>query len=73
MNFRTMIKRSSRSAGADVPTFTVNRLITEKAGSETDVSHMIDRTYRYQSMRELRWHLADRFGLEVASVEVRPS
>jgi hypothetical protein len=27
-----------------------------------DISHLIDRSYDYASTRELRWHLAERFG-----------
>jgi hypothetical protein len=42
--------------------FRVGRL-TEVTPTDTkDVSHLIDRTYDYASPRELRWHLAERFG-----------
>jgi len=36
-----------------------------------DVSHLIDESYGYHSSRELRWHLAERFGLTPNAVAVR--
>jgi hypothetical protein len=44
--------------------FTVHRLWAQAAGERTDLSHLIDRSYAYRSPRELRWHLAERFGLQ---------
>jgi hypothetical protein len=49
---------------AEIPTFTVGRLWQQGA----EISHLIDRSYGYHSARELRWHLADRFGVPVTSV-----
>ncbi|RVU19035.1 AsnC family transcriptional regulator [Methylobacterium oryzihabitans] len=36
-----------------------------------DVSHLIDSSYGYHSSRELRWHLAERFGLTPNAVALR--
>ncbi len=72
----TMQFEYTRRSGALSPvtgaaTFRVKRLtgISERKGS--DLSHLIDPSYEYQSPRELRWHLADRFGLAPAKVSVR--
>jgi hypothetical protein len=43
------------------PRFRVGRLV-ETTNANVDISHLIDRTYDYASTRELRWHLAERFG-----------
>jgi hypothetical protein len=43
--------------------FTVHKLWAQGADAKTDLSHLIDRSYAYRSPRELRWHLAERFGL----------
>ncbi|GJD47435.1 hypothetical protein OPKNFCMD_0143 [Methylobacterium crusticola] len=48
--------------------FQVEKIWKEHADTRSDVSHLIDRTYRYHSERELRWHLADRFASPVRSV-----
>jgi hypothetical protein len=45
------------------PRFRVGRLIDTADPKGRDVSHLIDRTYDYASPRELRWHLAERFGI----------
>jgi hypothetical protein len=54
----------------ETPTFKVGRLWSEEAGSRADLSHLIDKTYPYHSVRELKWHLAERFRLRVADVEL---
>lgn len=41
------------------------------AEGPVDVSHLIDRSYGYHSSRELRWHLAERFGLTPNTVALR--
>ncbi|MDJ1157941.1 hypothetical protein QNA08_06800 [Chelatococcus sp. SYSU_G07232] len=51
--------------------FQVERLFTGRPGELIDVSHLIDRSYDYHSVRELHWHLAERFGLPVQHVAVR--
>ncbi|MGP9821505.1 hypothetical protein ACTZWW_15935 [Salinarimonas sp. NSM] len=51
--------------------FTVARLFAAGRAGKRDLSHMIDRSYPYQSLRELRWHLAERFSLPVKGVDVR--
>ena len=70
MQFTFKPGHSARSRHAEGLTFTIQRLWTGEAGSDNDLSHLMDRSYRYQSERELRWHLAERFGLPVASVEL---
>lgn len=57
--------------GAEDETFTVGRLYAAEGVAKRDLSHMIDRSYRYRSLRELRWHLAERFQLPVQGVEIR--
>jgi len=39
-------------------------------GGLREVSHLVDRSYAYHSPRELKWHLAERFGLPVRSVRL---
>ena len=47
----------------DGTTFHVDQISRFGEGKNpTDVSHLIDRSYGYHSSRELRWHLAERFG-----------
>lgn len=47
---------------ANGPRFRVGRLVRQAGGTRDDISRIIDRTYDYASVRELRWHLADRLG-----------
>lgn len=44
------------------PRFRVGRLTEVTEAKVHDISHLIDRSYDYASTRELRWHLAERFG-----------
>ena len=63
----------THAAGADLagdPTFTLDRVWASKDGRDREVSHLLDRTYGYRSVRELKWHLAERFGLSPRSVAV---
>ncbi len=69
MNFRFLPKRRD-DRRTDAPTFTVERLLADVANGPTDLSHLIDRSYPYRSVRELKWHLADRFGVPLAEVAV---
>jgi hypothetical protein len=69
MNFKFSPKRA-RPAHADGAAFRINRLWASQDGAENEISHLVDRSYPYQSARELRWHLADRFGLAVDSVRL---
>ncbi|GGK44187.1 hypothetical protein [Salinarimonas ramus] len=55
----------------DGDTFTVARLFAADGARRRDLSHLIDRSYPYQSLRELRWHLAERFAVPVKGVEIR--
>ncbi|MCB8821639.1 hypothetical protein [Microvirga rosea] len=50
--------------------FTLSRVWAREAGDEREVSHLLDRSYLYQSSRELRWHLAYRFGLAAQAIEL---
>ncbi|WP_415926905.1 hypothetical protein [Methylobacterium sp. 4-46] len=54
----------------EVETFQVQQIWRQQAQERLDVSHLIDRTYRYHSVRELRWHLADRFSGPVHSLSL---
>ena len=63
----TPVRRSRRQEDA---AFKVGRLWRKHDGRDTDISHLIDRTYAYRSLRELRWHLAERFGLSPAALEL---
>ncbi|WP_349368116.1 hypothetical protein [Salinarimonas sp.] len=56
---------------AEAEAFTVARLYAADGAAKRDLSHLIDRSYAYQSLRELRWHLAERFQLPVKGVELR--
>lgn len=56
---------------AGEPVFTLERVFASGGGRDREVSHLLDRTYGYHSLREVRWHLADRFGLPPHSVGVR--
>ncbi|MGY2051906.1 AsnC family transcriptional regulator [Methylobacterium sp. JK268] len=72
-----MLFEFTRRSGAptvfnDGATFHVDQIsrFGEGAGA-IDVSHLIDRSYGYHSPRELRWHLAERFGLTPNGVALR--
>ncbi len=70
MNF-AFTRRNASGRPVEHDRFRVERLTHGKTGTEVDVSHLIDLTYDYHSPRELRWHLADRFGLAVQDVALR--
>ena len=55
----------------DGTTFHVDQINRFGETGSTDVSHLIDKSYGYHSSRELRWHLAERFGLTPNAVAVR--
>ena len=69
MHFKFSFKRS-RPAHADGAVFRIKRLWASEDGVDNEISHLVDRSYPYQSARELRWHLANRFGLPVDSVRL---
>jgi hypothetical protein len=69
MNFKFSPKRA-RTAHADGAAFRISRLWAHDGAAENEISHLVDRTYPYRSARELRWHLAERFGLPVESVRL---
>ena len=71
MNFKVMTRRGGQNRGAEETTFTIDRLWAARDGASRDVSHLVDRTYPYRSIRELQWHLADRFNLSVQSVALQ--
>lgn len=45
------------------PRFRIGRIAEIGEAGRNDLSHLVDRSYDYASARELRWHLAERFGL----------
>lgn len=61
-------RRAGLPHDTDRTTFRVGRLWRHESGRPAEVSHLIDRTYDYASMRELRWHLAARFARPVAEL-----
>lgn len=70
--FHPQIVRSDVAEDASFDeTFTVARLYAAEGKTRRDLSHLIDRSYPYGSLRELRWHLAERFDVPVKGVEVR--
>ncbi|MGU3538547.1 AsnC family transcriptional regulator [Methylobacterium sp. A54F] len=73
MQFEYTRRRSAHSPVTDAATFRVSGLkrATTAAQATVDLTHMIDKSYRYHSPRELRWHLAERFGLSPAAVNLR--
>ena len=60
------------SALTEAPPFHVSTLARRAAsrGEAIDLSHLIDTSYACHSPRELRWHLAERFGLSIGTVEL---
>lgn len=50
--------------------FRIGRIKADDGAKARDITHLLDRTYDYASPRELRWHLASRFGLPVDAVTV---
>ncbi len=71
MNFTVTTRRGGQRRGSEGTTFTIDKLWAARDGAPSDVSHLVDRTYRYRSVRELQWHLADRFELPVQSVALQ--
>lgn len=73
MNFTFVPRHAAAPHQGDPSGFTVERLWKGPNGHPTELSHLLDRTYAYHSVRELRWYLAEKFGLPATSVEVRPA
>lgn len=75
MLFEYTRRRGARSPITDAATFKVGRLkrtLAHDAESHAiDLSHLIDTSYNYHSPRELRWHLAERFGMAPEAVALR--
>ncbi len=71
MRFTFEPRRVKRHPGAERTTFRVGRLWTHGSGEPAEVSHLIDRTYDYASVRELQWHLAERFAHPVGSLTLQ--
>jgi hypothetical protein len=69
MQFKFTAKRLP-SLRNDPPKFQVHRIWADGEGKQAEVSHLIDRTYAYSSLRELQWHLAERFSRPAQSVSV---
>jgi len=79
MLFEYTRRRGARSPITDAATFKVGRLKqtlaqdakTQRDTETVDLSHLIDTSYNYHSPRELRWHLAERFGMAPDAVALR--
>ena len=82
MLFEYTRRRGVRSPVTDATTFKVARLkqrigqgakpeAKAQDGNTIDLSHLIDTSYNYHSPRELRWHLAERFGMAPDAVALR--
>lgn len=70
MNFTFLPKRVASNEHEDGTTFTIDRLWRRQKGRRTEVSHLLDRTYAYHSVRELQWYLAEKFGTPVSRLEL---
>ncbi len=70
MQFNYTPRQTKHTAITDAETFRIERLSAQQSGGARDVSHLVDRSYDYHSARELKWHLAERFGLPVRSVRL---
>jgi hypothetical protein len=68
MNLSFQPRSLRRARPAEPATFRVDRLWSHEADRSTEISHLIDRTYDYASVRELRWHLAARFARPVTDL-----
>lgn len=80
MMFEYTRRRGVRSPVTDAATFKVARLrkahfenLDSQNNQTVDLTDMIDQSYNYHSPRELRWHLAERFGLAPSAVALRES
>lgn len=80
MMFEYTRRRGVRSPVTDAATFKVACLkkahlnnLDSKIDQTVDLTDMIDQSYNYHSLRELRWHLAERFGLAPSAVALRES
>jgi hypothetical protein len=70
MKFQVTPKRRRERPGAEERTFTIGRLWQDESGNPVEITHLFDRSYGYHSLRELAWHLADRFDLSPKVVEL---
>lgn len=80
MMFEYTRRRGVRSPVTDAATFKVACLkkahfnnLDSEIDQTVDLTDMIDQSYNYHSPRELRWHLAERFGLAPSAVALRES
>lgn len=78
MLFEYTRRHGGRSPVTDAATFKVARLRKASLGetegrsdASVDLTGLIDRSYNYHSPRELRWHLAERFGVAPSAVALR--
>ncbi|HEV2560179.1 MAG TPA: AsnC family transcriptional regulator [Microvirga sp.] len=69
MQFQIVTNHAGSDLSGD-PTFTLERVFASGTEGRRDVSHLLDRTYGYRSLREVQWHLADRFGVQPRNVRV---
>ncbi|KMO44785.1 hypothetical protein VQ03_01250 [Methylobacterium tarhaniae] len=68
MNFTFSSHPAAPGAAIEPATFQVQQIWQQVDDESREVSHLIDRTYRYHSVRELHWHLADRFSRPIRSL-----
>ncbi|WP_420813110.1 hypothetical protein [Methylobacterium currus] len=68
VNFTFISRSASAGAAIEPATFQVQQIWQQVDDQSQDISHLIDRTYRYHSVRELHWHLADRFSRPIRSL-----
>lgn len=73
MLFQYTRRHGARSPVTDAATFKVARLkqFSTRGIPTVDLSHLIDKSYNYHSPRELRWHLAERFGVAPNAVALQ--
>ncbi|KMO30209.1 hypothetical protein ACQVP2_19185 [Methylobacterium aquaticum] len=71
MHFTFISQSPSPAQAIEPPTFQVRQIWQQVEDESREVSHLIDRTYRYHSVRELHWHLADRFSRPIHSLALR--
>ena len=65
------VRFSPRAGSNDWTTgFTLAGIWSHDFGPQRDISHLVDCTYLYHSARELRWHLANRFGVNADAIEL---
>jgi len=70
MKFQVTPKRRRERPGAEERTFTIGRIWQAESAKPVEITHLFDRSYGYRSLRELTWHLADRFDVSPKAVDL---